>query len=103
MRVFISATEFRAAALVDLVSAQNVAGIFDVRAVSHAPPRPLAGVYRRPPQRLWAMSLTRALLGSRVSNGALLILADHDQVNEVQTCIQRLQLDTKIERIDPKE
>ena len=100
MRVLIVAADLSPSTLFDLVIAQSVSSVLDLRASQPPTLRLIAHVYRRPPKALTEMVFRRAMLEVQgLADHTLLVLIDHENVDAVRGRVLALRSDTHIEII----
>lgn len=109
MRVLIVTAELSPTALFDLVVAQNVSNVLDLRVVNGHAPRILDRVYHRPPKVLTDAVFRRVVsdccravcaqlrCAECPSGLALMVLVDHERVEEVRGRVLALRPDAQVE------
>jgi hypothetical protein len=86
--------------LFDLVIAQAVSSVLDLRASQPPAPRLIEHIYRCPPKALAEMVFRRVVLEVEgLADHTLLILIDHENVDAVRGRVLALRSDTHIEII----
>ena len=102
MHVLIVAADLGLTALFDLVVAQEVSSVLDLRAVGDSAPRWLERVYHRPPKVL-AEAVFRRVVSDWCStspgaaNPALLVLIDRERLAETRGRVLALRPEARIE------
>ncbi len=113
MRVLIVAAELSSTTLFDLVAAQDIAEVLDLRIVGERAPRLLGRVYHRPAKALAGVAFQRAVSagqpvgeslrrGPGLADHALLVLADRGHVDAMRRRILVLRPDAQIEVLENK-
>jgi hypothetical protein len=111
VRVLIVAAELSPATLFDLVVMQDVSSVLDLRAVNCHAPRILDHVYHRPPKVLagvifrrvmsdWCkVACTQPHCNQYSSNHTLMMLVDHERIDDMRSRVLALRSDAQIEVI----